>query len=231
MRILLSQRVVQSAPPAEEFRDAISHDWLAYLAAQGHEAALLPNVPSDPRRVRADLERARPDWLVFTGGDDLIATVPAQSDARASALYQRDLTERHALAHALERGIRVLGVCRGFQMLNVHFGGRVELLPNPEVHRAREHGVRFVGPWLARASGREELRVNSFHNQGIVPAGLARELEAAAFAEDGTVEAARHRSLPVWGVMWHPERPFGEAVAQAFHHQNFFEKIDPRGDS
>ena len=48
--------------------------------------------------------------------------------------------------------------------------------------------------------------VNSFHDFGIPSGGLGRHLRAIAHAPDGTVEAAEHRDLPHWGIMWHPER-------------------------
>jgi len=49
--------------------------------------------------------------------------------------------------------------------------------------------------------------VNSFHNQGVVTETLGRELSILAKSSDGVVEAIEHQSMPILGIMWHPERP------------------------
>ncbi|WP_054813906.1 aminodeoxychorismate synthase component I [Nocardia arizonensis] len=99
------------------------------------------------------------------------------------------------------RGLPVLGVCLGHQGIGAHFGGRVDSAP-----RAR-HGhvsdVRHCEEDLFEGIPNpfKVVRYHSLH----VPAPLPGELEALATSEDDVVMALRHRSLPRWGVQFHPE--------------------------
>ena len=100
----------------------------------------------------------------------------------------------------------VLGVCRGMQSVNVFFGGTlVQDLPgHSSVHDSdRLHSVTAAPSLLRRLYG-ERCVVNSSHHQSIDRFGAG--LEALQWAPDGTVEALRHRTLPILCVQWHPER-------------------------
>ncbi len=77
----------------------------------------------------------------------------------------------------------------------------------------RRHGVRTADSFLRRICG-EEAVVNSAHHQAVDR--LGQGLEAVQWAPDGVVEAAEHRTLPVWGVQWHPERLPGELGRRLF---------------
>jgi gamma-glutamyl-gamma-aminobutyrate hydrolase PuuD len=123
------------------------------------------------------------DAVILSGGGD-VGDPPA-----------RDRIERAVLSLSEAGSFPVLGICRGLQVMNVLGGGR---LHGVDGHVATRHTV--VGPLV----GRRE--VNSFHQSGIRPENVAVTLEALAWAEDGTVEAVRHRYLPWTGLMWHPER-------------------------
>ena len=118
-----------------------------------------------------------PDGVLLSGGND-IGSAPA-----------RDALEWAALEYAAAHGLPVLGLCRGMQMLNHFQGGALRPVSG---HTAVRHPV--TGP-LVGDDGRE---VNSYHDQGL--------LDAVARADDGVVEALRHRRRPWLGIMWHPER-------------------------
>ena len=115
------------------------------------------------------------------------------------------------LENFLEAGKPVLGICRGHQLLNVALGGTlVQDLPSAERHRSLPSGDDHIHPvrveessFLYRIYG-PACTVNSSHHQGIER--LGKGLRAAAFSEDGVIEAIGHESLPLWGVQWHPER-------------------------
>jgi putative glutamine amidotransferase len=139
---------------------------------------------------------------------------------------------RDALALALvevcvARGIPVFGICRGFQEMNVACGGslhpeirelpgrmnhRMPRLATGEVHPdhkvvfAERHDVRLVPDGVfAGLLGREIIRVNSLHGQGILEPGKRIVIEGVA--EDGTIEAIRIADAPGFalGVQWHAE--------------------------
>ena len=82
----------------------------------------------------------------------------------------------------------------------VHHGGGT-LVPCQE-HAGTRHGLRVAGTGPMPLADRAE--VNSYHDFAI--GELGPDLEAVARAADGSVEAVVHRQLPIWGVMWHPER-------------------------
>ena len=126
-----------------------------------------------------------PDGILLSGGND-IGSAPL-----------RDALEKAALDYAAYHRLPVLGICRGMQFINHFQGGSLRSVPG---HTAVRH--RVFGSLLGDA-GRE---VNSYHDYGLLDADLGDELEAVAWADDGVVEALRHRVRPWLGIMWHPER-------------------------
>lgn len=178
-------RIVQ-APNYAEPRDSISHDWIVCLDSWGWTPLLVPNrIAGGP----AYLDALGADILVLTGGDDFGQTP------------ERDRAERSLLEHALQTGLPVFGVCRGLQLINDHFGGRLAPLSG---HVAAPHDVIFSGPEAAVYGPRQT--VNSFHATGVPSDGLGQDLEPFAQDEDGWVEGIRLANRPVAAVMWHPER-------------------------
>ena len=136
---------------------------------------------------------------------------------------ERDAWELALLRGALDRGMPVLGICRGAQVLNVALGGTLEQhLPDAlgeDNHRAGpgrfvSRTVRTVpGSRLASVLG-EEAAASCYHHQAI--AKLAPDLVASGHAEDGIVEALE---LPgdrfVLAVQWHPEETLDDV--RLFH--------------
>ena len=120
----------------------------------------------------------------------------------------RDRTELDMAHRALEQDLPVLGVCRGFQMLNVAFDGT--LVQDVSGHRATDHVTHVVVPAkdsrLADACGEGEITVNSRHHQAVTRAVLGRALRPTAFVGDlvEAFESTEHRWIV--GVQWHPER-------------------------
>lgn len=196
-RIAITQRVEIIASYGER-RDCLDQTWTRLLDELG--VAILP-VPNNLRDVAAWIDPQGVEGLILTGGNDL-ATLPDATNAAP----ERDQTEQHLLAWCKQHSVPVVGVCRGMQCMNVFLGGT---LSSTNGHVATRHPVRFSNDgWPAG----ELDTVNSFHNWAIKPEELAPDLEPLAWACDGSIEAARHRTLPWLAVMWHPER---ETPAQA----------------
>ncbi len=162
---------------------------------------------------------------------------------------RRDALALAVIEACVERGVPLLGICRGFQEMSVAFGsslhpeirelpGRVNhrmlRLENGDPHPDQEvifgdrHDVRLVpGGAFATLFGRDVIRVNSLHGQGILEPGPRIVVEGVA--DDGTIEAIRIADAPGFalGVQWHAEydpqsnpinralfAAFGEAVAE-----------------
>ena len=150
---------------------------------------------------------------------------------------ERDAASLRLIPEALERGVPLFGVCRGFQEMNVALGGtlhqKVHEVPgfdyhledstqSLEVQYGPAHPVYLTdGGLLARLAGSSEQFVNSLHGQGV--AELAQGAIVEAIAADGLVEAftvdgAKSFAL---AVQWHPEwkpadNAFYTSIWQAF---------------
>jgi putative glutamine amidotransferase len=162
---------------------------------------------------------ARLDALLLAGGEDLDPALFGREaePGLGPVSERRDRYEWALLAAALARGIPVLGICRGLQLLNVFFGGTLHQdlassfpsqVPHHSAHRGREALVHEVtlaeGSFLHHAYGCRHLWVNSLHHQGIET--LAPPLREVASSWDGLVEGVAHATIAnVFAVQWHPE--------------------------
>jgi len=160
----------------------------------------------------SDLESliARLDGVCLSGGPDLDPGAYG-ADERHEELGPTepslDAFELALARAALERGMPLLGICRGSQALNVACGGTLhQHLPG---HRQSEPGCRvthevevLAGTRLAGLLGAGTHAVNSFHHQAVDR--LGRGLRIAARAADGTVEAIEGPGFAI-GVQWHAE--------------------------
>ena len=185
-------------------------------------AALL--VPSLPGLMRASEVASRLDGLLLTGSPsnmDPSFYGEAVADAPGPFDPDRDSMTRDMIKAMADLGRPVFGVCRGFQEINVAFGGslRRDMAESPDLlaHHSpdgvgfnemfdHEHDVALTeGGLLARAFGATSARVNSVHYQGLDRLGEGLTVEARA--PDGVVEAvsADLSGAPLLAVQWHPE--------------------------
>ena len=159
----------------------------------------------------------RLDGLLLTGGVDVDPSLYGERPHAKLGRVERarDDLELALTREAAARGVPILGLCRGVQVLGVAFGGKVyQDLPSDlgtSAHAAEgdagaRHRVRLAaGSRLREIIGQDEVEVNSFHHQAI--SVVASGLRAVAWAEDGVIEAVEGESGGfLLGVQWHPER-------------------------
>jgi putative glutamine amidotransferase len=149
----------------------------------------------------------------------------------------RDATTLPLIPRAVAAGLPVLAICRGFQEMNVAYGGTL----NPKLHEVQGnldhrddeslsletqyapiHDVLLEpGGQLEKIAGADRLHVNSLHSQGVER--LGPDLAVEARAPDGVIEAFRVAESKTFalGLQWHPEwqfarDPFSRALFAAF---------------
>jgi putative glutamine amidotransferase len=217
----------------------------AVTAGAGAIALILPGLIDRPGAAwtePADLADTLDllDGIFLTGATSNVA--PARygatlDDPNSPSDPARDHVTLSLIQRAVARGVPVLGVCRGFQEINVALGGTlhqaVHSVPGYDDHRENPaltlndqygpaHTVNFTAGGLLHAlTGLDHAVVNSLHGQGVER--LAPSLAVEAVAPDGLTEAFRLDRTDAFllGVQWHPEwefrkNPLSVAIFRAF---------------
>jgi putative glutamine amidotransferase len=209
----------------------------AVLDAAGAAPLLIPSLADE---LGFDELLQRLDGLLFTGSPSNVEPHLYEGAPSAPGTLHdpaRDATTLPLIRKAVRAGVPVFGICRGFQEMNVAFGGtlhqRLHEVPGHLDHRDDEtqplevqygpaHDVTLEpGGVLRSLAASDRIQVNSLHNQGIDR--LGPELAVEARAPDGVIEAFRVRDAQRFAlaVQWHPEwkvmgNPFSRALFAAF---------------
>ncbi len=233
-RILVSTSSVFRATGLRRTDAVTGLNYNAAVAQLGGLPLMVGNL--EPELAETYLEDA--DGLLLTGGVDvdpgffgaephpLLGLVNLERDRFEMALY-------HA---ARAKGVPVLGVCRGHQLISVAAGGslhqHVPALPNTiqheqlEIGGAPSHGVALEpGSALAHAFGAERVRTNSYHHQAVANPGQG--LKVVGRSADGLTEAIENTDGSfVLGVQWHPEMSFQAQPEQIAPFAAFMQAVE-----
>ena len=174
-----------------EKRDTLSQEWTNFLQKHAIIPILIPNTLDDVKSYISDLGI---DGLILSGGDNI------------GEFPERDKTEKQILDYAIDKRFPVLGVCRGMQIINEYFAGKVFANDNNS-HVGKPHQIHIMDQKFSKLLGYDNIQVNSFHNNIIAKKSIGENLQIFALSpHDNTVEGYYHSDLPIIGVMWHPER-------------------------
>jgi len=186
-------------------------------------------IPADPAFVSVDELLETCAGFVFTGGrPNVHAEEYGEEHTEAHGLHDRnrDAVTLPLIRALVDRGQPLLGICRGFQEVNVAMGGslypEIRDLPGRMNHRmppdgsleekfALRHSVAFSkGGVFHELFGATEVMTNTLHGQGIKEAGARVVVDG--YAPDGTPEAIYIENAPGFAlaVQWHPEWQAGE---------------------
>jgi putative glutamine amidotransferase len=210
-------------------------------AAVAEVAGCLPLIiPTDPRYVAVEELLELCDGFLLTGGrPNVHPSEYGEEETPAHGAFDRgrDAVTLPLIRACVDRGQPFLGICRGFQEVNVALGGtlypEIRDLPGRMNHRmppdgtleecfALRHAVTFTegGPFH-RLMGAREVMTNTLHGQGI--ARPAPRIMIDGHAPDGTPEALYVKDAPgfTMSVQWHPEwnavnDPVSRPLFQAF---------------
>jgi putative glutamine amidotransferase len=194
---------------------------MAVVEAAGATPLLLPAIDS-----HADIDEllAIADGVLLTGSPSNVHPSYFGQGVLNPALPldpARDALTLKLIGAAIDAAVPLLAICRGFQELNVAFGGSlhqaVQEVADLNDHReikdlpldtqyAVAHSVKLVANGqLAKILGVDKIMVNSLHGQGVDRLGIG--LVAEAYALDGLIEAIRVGDAKTFalGVQWHPE--------------------------
>lgn len=221
-----------------ESRHVLRDDYVKAVSYAGGTPLLIPTLPAE---AAGDIYRLC-DGLIFSGGDDLdpffFGEEPQVGLGEINPL--RDLFELALAKLALAGTKPVLAICRGLQVVNVAAGGGLyqdlkgftKAQHNQKAPRwYPAHEVRLDEPSrLFGFLGKKNIRVNSFHHQGINRLGA--DLTAAGKSRDGLIEALETADPRKWliGVQWHPECSWEKDADSARIFQFFVDEVKRRKD-
>lgn len=228
--VIAADRIDRHGHPAH----AVLHGYVR--AASECAGVLALGLPADAGALDADSLIDSIDGLILAGSPSNVSPQHYGAPALPGKVLldpARDATVLPLLRPLVVAGVPILGVCRGFQEINVAFGGTldpaVHTRPGRLDHREGDH-ARLIERWyddshdisivpggvLAGLLGERRVQVNSLHHQGIDRLGQGLRVEATA--PDGLVEAFSivDASAFALAVQWHPEMRIDDcALAQA----------------
>jgi putative glutamine amidotransferase len=216
--------VIIGREPAHRY--SVHRGYVDAIASAGGVPLVLPSVSVEGAHDRVMEVVTQADGLLLTGGGDVDPSCYGR--AAEPEVYDldpdRDALEIEAFRAARTMGVRVLGICRGIQIMAVASGGSLhQHLPRAgfdhhwEEHRQYEpvHEVLADPGTAAELALAGSVKVNSIHHQAVDDPGTG--LLPTAWSDDGVIEAVE--SDDVLGIQWHPERllDFDERHLAPFH--------------
>ena len=193
-KLALSMRVPEASHYCEK-RNSLAYDYIDFFESLGF---LVIPIPNNTNRIKDYIEELNVDGIVLTGGNNVDPKLYGGKEELDSVYHERDTREQQLVEIAKEKGIPLLGVCRGFHYVNVHFEGSI--FHDVKNHVAKNH--KLISDKVLLGG----LDTNSYHNQAIFKENLAKNLISIAHTEDGAIEAFVHESYKIMGIQWHPER-------------------------
>ena len=167
--------------------DFLDHYWIDYFGKKKSDYKLIPNNTYLSEKILKKI-----NLLILTGGNDII------SNKKESLI--RNKIEKNLIKKAIKKKIPILGICRGAQLLNISFGGKIKKVRNQMRTR---HNIYIVKNDVIK---KKILNVNSFHNFGIKKNNLSKKFDRIAFDKEKNIEMFISKRHKIIGVMWHPER-------------------------
>ena len=167
--------------------DFIDHYWLNYFEKKNINYYLIPNKKKLSKKKIEEI-----NLLIIPGGNNVSNTLNTSKI--------RNSIEINLIKICFKKKIPILGICRGAQLLNKSFGGKIKKVKK---HMRTRHNISFINKEIVK---KELLNVNSFHNDGIKKNDLSKVFKMLASDKDENVEMFISKDKKIIGTLWHPER-------------------------
>ena len=184
-----------------EYRDELDQRWSSLFANIGILQIILPN-NSELFKSKA-IDSLSLNGVILSGGEF------KENNDNNVGLKNRNEFENNLINHCIENKIPIIGVCRGMQILNNFFGGKLEKIDN---HVGKYHEVMNLSNFPI------SKKVNSYHEFKLSKDKLPENFEIIATDLDGEIESILDKKNNLLGIMWHPERndPFDKNDLELF---------------
>ena len=184
-----------------EYRDELDQRWSSLFANIGILQIILPN-NSELFKSKA-IDSLNLNGVILSGGEF------KENNDNNVGLKNRNEFENNLINHCIENKIPIIGVCRGMQILNNFFGGKLEKIDN---HVGKYHEIKNLSRFPI------SKKVNSYHEFKLSKDKLPENFEIIATDLDGEIESILDKKNNLLGIMWHPERndPFDKNDLELF---------------
>ena len=155
----------------KNYCDFLDYHWLNFFIKKKYKFLILPNSLLAAKYL-LETNSKKIKLVILPGGNDINDKID---------VVKRNKVEKSIIKFSIKNKIPLLGVCRGMQLVNIYFGGKIRLKKN---HMRTNHLVFLI---KIQSSKRKKI-VNSFHNYCIEKKDLGRNLEIIAECKDQTIE-------------------------------------------
>tara|TARA_B100000941_G_scaffold288134_1_gene264493 strand:- start:1457 stop:2083 length:627 start_codon:yes stop_codon:yes gene_type:complete len=172
-----------------EYRDELDQSWSNLFANLGIMQIILPN---NSELIKNNyIDNLNLNGVILSGGEF------KENNNNNVGLKNRNEFENNLISYCIGNKIPILGVCRGMQILNNFFGGKLEKIDN---HVGKYHNIKNFSKLSISKN------VNSYHEFKLSKDNLPENFEIIATDLDGEIESILDKKNNLLGIMWHPER-------------------------
>lgn len=168
--------------------DFLDYNWIKYFEKKNYNFYIIPNSKRNFLKIS---KKIKPNLIILAGGNDLFQN--------NKYVKNRLKVEKDLINYGISKKIPILGVCRGMQLINHFFKGKISKVKG---HMRKKNRIIFK----QKIFSKKYIDITSYHNYGIKKKDMASKFDALATDNNENIEIFKHKKLNIFGVMWHPER-------------------------